>query len=517
MNQLKLPWILFFLLLLNFVFFTSGNIDTGDAKTNMYLAKQIILKGKIDFGNDPIIIKKEVLTAINNPYNKYYYSVYNFGYALFLVPGVLLSFFIRNLFNFSQSTFPYQYDWIYQLYANLFNASVISLIGVILYKVLTNKKILQPSFKTVIIICATIISTDLFVQGHQQFAHPLFTLILLLAYIVFKDYLKTASNQNLLYFTLATTLLAATYNFTFLLVDAAFIGCYMITKRFKHISWIFFLSFLPGIIIQLSWNYLRFGNWFAFGYTQMGILLIRLSLSDFVFRFLALTIGFNKGLLFNNPLLILGYWQAIKSLLKKRTPLFLLAHFYLILTVIYIFSYCLTVFWHGESAYGPRFFTPLIPFGIIFALDYLRKSKFQYKFILFVLTLLVGIIIQLPGVLIPHFTFPFISKPLCTKEINRYFNPQCAPFIVGWAQLVKREVIETKIVFASAKSKTIILDKYPNPLRPFQTIYPDPFFDKFSVYKTNKYKANDDLINCIYAFTVDIWWIKIWHYKNLFI
>lgn len=496
-----------------FIVTASGNIDSIDATTHMYLAKQIIQERRIDFGKGKLA---DQMVAHENPQNHNRYILYNFGYALFLVPGVLLSDGIRSLMHAAPSSFPSQYDWIYIWYADALNAITITLLLFCIYKItilvapsLSEKKWLP------LVLAASLFATNMVIQGHHHFAHPLFTLFTSLSFIAVYKYVKNRALKYLGIFSLCFTIAASMYNATFVLFVIPFMALLLSLslprERIKNIVYLL-LALIPSVAIQLGWNYMRFENILFSGYTEMGFKLFEVNPVENVKHFIAMTLGPNLGLLFNNPILIISYILAIRSLFSKKRLLRSYSLFFLVLSGCYLINYSLASIWHGESTYGPRYLFPLVPFGIVLFLLYASEIKTKFQATLILCLLSMGIFIQIPGLLIPHFTFPLISKPFCIQPQYRYFDLRCSPAVVGWAHLIKREIKTSALIF---KNGPLITDRYPNPLISFKTIYPDPFFDVFSKYKTSRYKVSEDLLNNIYAFSPDIWWIKLQYYKNI--
>lgn len=497
-----------------FFFLTaSGNIDSIDATSHIYLSKQMVEKGRIDFGKDKLAQK---MVAGQNIVNRNYYIVYNFGYALFFIPGVVLSNVIRHLLHTPPSLFPAQPDYILTWYANLFNGAVMIATAFTMNKIFKRIDYKEKSNNWFFMLLL-VMGTNMVVQGHHQFAHPLFTLCTVLSFWKLWDYKEKQKITDLILFACLFALTASVYNMTFVLLIIPFLVFYLYPssskKGFSKSTIYLLFTFLPALTVQLIWNYLRFGHPFLTGYMELGFKIYELNPVENIKNFIAMTLGPNKGLFFNNPILFVSYIVAIRHSLKKTSPYKTYSLFYLALSLCYFANYTLATIWHGESTYGPRYLFILVVFGIPFILKTWRQTKQTVRVIMIVL-LVFGILIQIPGLLIPHFSFPHISKPYCLKSDYRYFDPRCSPAVVGWAQLIKRETKETMTVYKKS-SDTILTDKYPNPLVPFKTIYPDPFFDAFSKYKTKTYRINEDLFNCIYAFTIDLWWVKQNYYRNI--
>jgi len=258
---------------------------------------------------------------------------------------------------------------------------------------------------------------------------------------------------------------------------------------------------------------MRYGNIFHTGYTELKLQLYETNFLNIIHHFIALTIGTDKGLFIQNPLLIIPFIILLLKMIKKVkiTPF---DAFFIVLTCSYFINYSSATIWHGESTYGPRYLSPLIPVAIIYL--FLQKNVFnKYGKLILVLTV-AGLFVQLPGLLIPHFSIPYLAPYYCKDTIHRYFDIRCSPIKVGLSHLIKRRIKETVVTTSNIGKINNISLNYPDTAKPFRTIYPDPLFDRFSKYKTKEYPINQKMMDDIYSFTLDIWWIKGVLYKNVF-
>ena len=409
-NELKIFLILFVI----FFVTASGNIDSIDGTTHIALAKKIVTEGKIYFENS----EKNAGVLTKNPHDGKYYSVYNFGYALFQIPGIVSSILIRDILHSSSllPRFPFEVDWIVIFYANMLNAIFVALIGIMIY-LLSHE--LYPNNKKIsfLIIPLLVLSTNLFIQAHNQFAHPSFTFFFLFSFYSLLRYIKTKKIKYLFFFSLLFAITASVYNATFVLLIPPLMLYYILeTKKQKIFSvknlCIFLICFIPSLLVQLGWNYMRFQNIFSTGYFEYGIKIYDLNIGTFLRNIYGMTFGPNKGLFIYNPILCFSFLSLLIG--KKRKQNFNFFLFYLVLTVVYIFNYSLSVQWHGDSVFGPRYLTPLIPIGILLILgiwNELASHKVLGK-IKYVLILL-GFLVQIPGLMLPNFTFFFFSSPYC--------------------------------------------------------------------------------------------------------
>lgn len=502
--------IIFAVLFLTFFITASGNIDSIDGTTHISLAREIVVHRKFDFGNDRLA---KHLASTENKVSGKFYPYYNFGYALFFVPGVVLSVITRNIFHVPWPDFPFEYDWIITTYANMVNAVAVAIIGALLYHFLVQ---LHPKIKhtaLISIIPLLVLSTHLFIQAHNHFPHPVFTLFFLLSLY----YLKKGNNKesNLLKFSFFFLLTASIYNTTFIFLLPALYVYYLIpyfTRGFKSIAKHFLyitLCIVPAFIMQGVWNYVRFSDVFNSGYPGK----VSFSLGEFFMRMWGMTFAPNMGIFINNPILLLVVPLAVVNIYRKNQ----FKNFsicFLVLLLSYIIGYSFSNLWQASTVYGPRFHTPILPVVIlILCLQWNNFSKI-FRVMLYILISL-GILIQVPGILIPNFAFPYLSPYYCKEYQNRYYNPKCSPIRVGWSNLIRRRIKETFITLKSPLIKDEISLAWPQIAKPFRTIYPDPLFNVFSRYKINNYKVDKNVYNDIYSFALDIWWIKLNYYRNI--
>lgn len=496
-----------------FILSASGNIDSIDATTHLYLAKQIVNNHRIDFGHDAMA-KHMVSNA--NQRNNNYYPIYNFGYALLLIPGVVLSNVLHSYYHVTPSSFPSKPDYIMTWYINIFNGFVLLLIYFTLKKLLYDLFALKQIKHLDLFMLAAFFSSNLIIQAHQEFVHLLFTLLACLAYEQLVHFVRTKKTICIVLFSLLFTCIAASYNTTFLFLIPAFTLLYLLlSKNIWHQKkeFVFYiLSYLPALIVQLIWNYVRFGNMFLTGYHGRVEGIYIFNIVEICKHLIGMTVMGNKGLFVYSPFLIISFWFVFSQYKSNNKNIKAFCLFYITLALTYFLAYSPVIFWHGDSAYGPRYLTPLVVFGVIPFILFMNQLT-NKAIALFVACIFVfGILVQIPGILIPHFTYRFITKTVCTSSERWYYDPRCSQILVGWAQLLKRETKETPFIFQNGP---LIVDRYPNPLKPFKTIYPDPLFDARSQYKTRDYKPSEELLNNIYAFTLDLWWIKLHYYKNI--
>jgi len=513
-NEFKIFLILFTIFFVS----ASGNIESIDGVTHYFLSKKIVLEHKIYFEPSEQKVLGMPLSLNNKNYK--YYPVYNPGYAILVSPIVIFDTALRNFIRTPLPEWPLESDYMIVFLANLFNAFVIGLVAIQMYRIsklyISSKKILRL---LPFIIIAEVISTNLIIQAHAHFAHPLFLLFLLSSFIHLNQWIKHDRKSNLVFFTLYFSLTAMVYNATFvLMIPPLFLYVFLHHKLNMKKFILLGLTFVPSILLQMGWNFVRFGGIFSTGYMEQSFAIYVFSFKQFIQNLYGMTFAPNKGIFIYNPILILAPIAVFiilrKKVYEKRRPFVL---FFLLVSFILLVNYSLVSFWHGDVSFGPRYLLPIIVTGLIVINSCLSEVKKRVEVTLITVLLVVGLLVQIPGMLIPNFSLIFLAPNYCQQYEQNYFNWRCSPIKVGWSHLLKRRVKETMTTIGiGKKAPDTISINYPNPPTIFRTIYPDPLFDKFSIYKTSNYKISKQMMNDIYSFTLDIWWIKGILYKNVF-
>lgn len=472
--------LLFYFLL--FLLILPGDIGSVDTVTHMFLAKKIVTERSISFTLAENKILEMPLTQ--NRENKRFYPVYNFGYAILLIPGILLSILIRKILAVSYPNFPFSKDFIYFFYTALLSI-VTSLILVKFISstvfLLSKKKKKHPSIKDLLLIFFLFLSTNLFVYTHSIISLTFFAFFFYLAFYFLLLYFKRIPTQRnyLILFSLFFTITASVYNASFILTIPAlyvyvFLEIFLRKKSNKPKTLLFFtFSLLPAIFIQLFWNYLRFKNPLSSGYLEYGIKIYEFNKEKFLQRLFGLTFSPSKGVFIYNPLTITALLFTFFVIIKKVKSFLSLALFFLILLITYLFHYSLVIFWHGDVAYGPRYLAPILPFVILLS-SLFFKQLIESKHIilksiaisLFGLIVFIGIYNQIPGILIPHFYFGNIKQPeKCKKYENYYFSWECSRIKTGWEDILTKRLIITREALYEDRLKTFFISELSFPLR----------------------------------------------------
>jgi hypothetical protein len=133
-------------------------------------------------------------------------------------------------------------------------------------------------------------------------------------------------------------------------------------------SW-FGIGFLPFVAALFWYNAFRFGSVFEAGYTLWAADRHFVNFSNPVWIGLAgelLSPG--KGLFVYCPILILALWGLRPFWTRHR----LAASACVVASIMYLLFFAKYKAWHGDNAWGPRYFTFLMPLWMLFVAEFLR-------------------------------------------------------------------------------------------------------------------------------------------------
>jgi hypothetical protein len=161
-------------------------------------------------------------------------------------------------------------------------------------------------------------------------------------------------------------------------------------KQAARLAGFVLLGFLPFLLLNLSYNYLRFGSWFATGYPSSGIITERWYVGLW-----GLLFSFGKSVLLYSPLHALTLLALAR--MTRRPGRLAIAIACLTLPSMMISSQL--VCWSGDYAWGPRYLAPLLPTFLLPAVllvDRIAKRSLRRRWLV---GFLVGVL-ALCGVLV---------------------------------------------------------------------------------------------------------------------
>lgn len=300
--------------------------------------------------------------------------------------------------------------------STVINQFVVAVSGIIVFLFIVNIGYSKKTALTVTLFYAT--GTLAWPQSKHHFDHPAEMLFVFLAVFYAHVYLKGGRTRHLLlsstslgyaFITRAPAVLALLPICVFLsysrLEDG--ISKKRILVALKDCS-IYFLSLLPFALIQLWYNYVRFGSIFETGITLMA----RRAGIDFFTGtpFITGITGFlvspGKGFFYYSPISILIFF-SIRSFCKKNKGLSLC-----IIGIVssYLIFLSGNVYWHGDWSWGPRYIFVITPLLMVPIADFVERVFRSEKVILRYAVLLlfaVSIGVQIIGI---------------SLDFNRYFT-----------------------------------------------------------------------------------------------
>ena len=211
-------------------------------------------------------------------------------------------------------------------------------------------------------------------------------------------------------------------------------------KRIPRAVGLLVSSFALFFLLQMSWNWYRFGSLLNMGAKHQAFL-------GFSFRgkayisLPAMLVGLNKSIFVFSPPLVLGLFGAKRFIQKHGLEAVLL----LGIIFAYLAFYSKFSFWSSPASWGPRFLVPITPFLFLPVCLFINRVK--WKTILTYALLTVGVIVQLIAVLLP----PQIGA------INEYFGGK--PRIVDY--FVKSEIIPQAKMLFTGNVELWFLDSIP--------------------------------------------------------
>lgn len=453
---------LFFLLTI----FCSGVVDSQDGFQYLAVARNIYYKGKPTAPPYEFDTRENIYMSVMTGKNGESYGYTGLGFSVALVPAVLITDVVYKIYNIPPLLhFPLENDWLILLTASFVNAFWGALLGAILFTYFIllglNKK------EAIIMGLVSIFATNLFVYTKHIMPHMMFVILLMSVFLFIKLYSLKKRKFWLLFGGISYGVLSITYNPTFILSFIPLVLYYLLltkpkfnksnTRLVLRDALLVMVGMIPFLLIYLWFENLR-------AFADAGINYADLSYyNEHVKRFSLVPITvFIEGLygqLFSpgrsifiySPLLIILvlFWHKIKPWMKPELIAFLL------LSTTYILFYAaqysigapdqgIAGLWHGENSWGPRYLSVLIPFGmLIVGHIFIQLNKLQKLFI-FLPLLIIGLYIEILGVLLPYQTkyFNLQEKFILNSteyKVSLYSNllPRYTPIINMSKNLVK--------------------------------------------------------------------------------
>ena len=420
MKKLIIYYFLFLLSLLSI--FSSGVIDSQDGFQYLAVARNIYYTGKPTAPPYEYDTRKNIHMSVVTGKDGNTYSLTGLGYSLAYLPAVAITDMVYKFYGVSPPVhFPLENDWLIFLTASFTNSFFGASLGVILFLYLLELGLSRK--QAILISLVGLFSTNLLVYAKHSFPHMMFITFLFLSFYLIKIHFKTKKLLFLILSGISFGITSITYNQTFVLsVLPVFIYSFMLSnsrlsfaslKILANKFLLFFLGWFPFILIYFWFENLRAtpaANFSSPAAASAAVSwLAKVPVGVFIEGVHGQLFSPGRSIFLYSPVLlvILIFWYKIK---KRIFPEFIIS---LILSIIYILFHAtfysvggqdqgITPLWHGEASWGPRYLTPLIPFGLLtvgFIFTQLRKIEKRF---IFYPSLLVGFYIGLLGVLMPY-------------------------------------------------------------------------------------------------------------------
>lgn len=330
----------------------SGTIFGTDGAKRFAVAEQLIAHGRADI---------QAIDRVPIGVDGKKYAQYAIGHSLAMVPFLVAGRPVANLFS---SIAP---D-IMEFAASMTNLVVTMLLVGCLAMFARHLGFTSRTAVTIGLVYA--FATIAWQQSKDSFEHPLVALYFTIMFFALHRFAQTRRGTHLFYagcalglavITRHTTILAAGAVVAFLVVLAA--GSRSPRRCRDLARWLLIVAVttLPFVAFNMWFNYVRFGSPFETGHVQLhGNLLEG---ADFLNGLFGLTLHWEHGLIFFNPVLLLGLWGVPRFYRRHRA----LAVAFLTVVGLHLAFYAYTpkFLWDGGWAWGPRFFVDVMPMMVL--------------------------------------------------------------------------------------------------------------------------------------------------------
>lgn len=461
-----------------FGFFSSGFVDSQDGFQYLAVARRMYYDKTFALPEENFPEENVFMTSEIGKDGKRY-SPTGLGYTLALLPAVVFEDLFLKLAGADFLTaFPLNSDWPVLLFASFTNSVFGALLTVTMYLILRSYNITHKS--SIFLSLVTIVATNLFPYTKHTMAHMMQVSFLILSFFFLRKALISKTSWSFLSSGLAFGVALISYNPTFIYPAIPFGVYYIFLKRpnlkklpeiAKDLSLIA-LGVLPFYLTYNWFNWTRFGNAVSTGYGEFDVLFFLLPQAYVIYEGLwSVLLSPGRSFILYSPILviILLFWNKLKKPYRPEVVSFF------ILTLIYV--YLTSVLqggidypvWHGESSWGPRYLTPLIPFlMILVGLIYSKMSK-NARYLVFFPLLCLGIYIQLLGILFPYqIKFAGLTSDVFFNERNfnvyEYANqiPRYAP-IFKMTKTLARRILNLRNLFDHGQYNLRLVDGFNLP------------------------------------------------------
>lgn len=423
----------FFLLLFSLLtLFSSGRLDSEDGWLYANVAQNIYYNRQI--ASDPYAYpEKNVHMNTVQGKDGVWRAPGGVGYSFSLVPAVFLSDLVHRAYEATPSQyFPLEHDWSLHLFASMTNAFWGAVLGLIL--VLYAIQLDYTKKEAVAISLITLGTTNLLPLSKVSFPHMMFITFLALCFYCIKVASIHTHRYKWIWYggaIVSFLILRVTYNVTYYLpLPALCIYAFLLEKPLirKKIAAVLGVG---AIVLVLG------------SPTHVAAMLGSLKIGVKVLFEGVWGLLFSSGksiFLYSPPLLLIPiFWHRIKKSAFAEVVSFGL----LFLTYLYFIGSAsirdhdvAVPIWHGGMMWGPRYITPLIPFGMLIVFHILKSASSRQKRFIATPLFLVGFGIQIVGTSVEYLQqyrdIPyniFIKGVELTVYDYASFIPRYSPFI----------------------------------------------------------------------------------------
>ncbi len=342
-KKIKIGLLIFCLISLIYFLSANGNIEISDTYFSIQTAKAIVTNHSLSAeGCRAGYCYKSKLDGK-------YYSKYGLGLAFIFTPYVLLA---KNVAAFTSLPENQLIDFLLSFY-NIFFGAGACVIMFYLVRFFGNSNRIS-------LIMALLLGLGTFCWRYSVWDFPETTqmfFLFLAVYCLLKNSLKEVGLGAL---SLSCLLLLKTLYIFYLPIFLL----YILMKNRKNMKGllarasIFIFITLLGFGFILFLNYIRFGEFFEFGYGKEAG---NFYLSGIKEHAAKLLYWLDKGVFIYNPLFILGilgYFKFFKTFRKE-------AVFFISIIALNFILTCIWYGWHGGSSWGPRYLVPVAPLWLI--------------------------------------------------------------------------------------------------------------------------------------------------------
>lgn len=419
-GKLRLGILIFALFTLVYFLSAKGSIEITDTYFSIQTAKAIVSNHSLSAaGCQPGYCFKSQKDGN-------YYSRSGLGLAFLFVPYVLAGKVIALLTGLAENRLI---DFLISFYNIFFGAGACAIMFYI-------AKLFQNSEKVCVAMALLLgLATFCWRYSVWDFSEAAQMFFLLLAiYLVFKNTPKSLIFGGLSFCCL-------------ILLKTLYLGClplfilYIFVKNkaamkntLTRVS-AFLLMALAGFCLILLLNYLRFGEFFEFGY---GLEANKFYLSGIFQHAGKLLYWLDKGVFIYNPLFILGilgYYKFFKLFPKE-------AVFLLSVIVLNFLATSSWYGWHGNWSWGPRYLVPTAPLWLMPVFVFFRQKGIVR--LLLISLICVSVPIQILSVLQGNLEYLAIANANNQEGIRQGMPAQ----IIGSMIILKHRIVKKDNIYA---------------------------------------------------------------------